>query len=300
MAWEILAGAGISAIGGLLGSNSAADAQEEAAKRALREQQRGLGIQLGLNEPQRYTGYQALGDISAEFGYDMAPWASASQLNEPTMDASAFIKALESGMSFDEINQLGRLGALNPREIEKLNKYLTPEQIQQLSAVPGSTGSGGTAPTGRGFTASPDYQFRRDEGVRDLGNSFAARGGAFSGNALRALTQFNSGLASGEYGNWFNRRAQLAGLGGQATQNAQGAVQNTTNNISGLTQAQGDARASGILGGYNSVANSVNNGLGLWMLNKGGYFGGGSSFNPSSAQNMVNTGLANWSNNWTP
>jgi hypothetical protein len=272
MGWEILAGAGISAIGGLLGSSSAADAQEEAAKRALREQQRGLGIQLGLNEPQRFAGYNALNDISAEFGYQMAPWASASQLNEPTMDASAIIRAMQRGLSFDEVNQMGRLGTLNEKEISKLTKAgLTSEQIQQLSAVPGST-QGGVPATGRGFTASPDYQFRRDEGMRDIGNSFAARGGAFSGNALRALTQFNSGLASGEYGNWFNRRAQLAGLGGQATQNAQGAVQNTTNNIGQLQQAQGDARASGILGGYNSIANSINNGLGMWMLDKGGYF----------------------------
>lgn len=267
--WEVVAGAAISGLAGALGSNSAAKAQERAAKDVLREQQRALGVQLGLNEPARYLGYNAMNDIATEFGYGMAPWASATQLNEPTMDASAIIKAMQRGLSFDEVNAMGRLGTMNAREMDKLTKYgLTAEQIQQLQAVPGSTGAGGVPATGRGFTASPDYQFRRDEGMRDLGNSFAARGGAFSGNALRALTDYNSNLASGEYGNWFNRRAALAGMGQTAVQNVGNATQNYANAASNAHQAQGDARASGILGAANSLSNSINAGLQYGILSK--------------------------------
>jgi hypothetical protein len=66
------------------------------------------------------------------------------------------------------------------------------------------------------FTASPDYNFRRSEGQRDIGSSFAARGGAASGNALRALSEFNQNLASGEFGQWWNRQAGIAGVGQSA------------------------------------------------------------------------------------
>lgn len=122
-----------------------------------------------------------------------------------------------------------------------------------------------------GFFASPDYNFRRNEGMRDIGGSFAARGGAASGNALEALANFNSNLASGEYGNWWNRQAGLldAGQGGTA-QTAQ-AGQNAANNISAGYQNIGDARASGIIGTGNAIGGAMNN----WLLYRGGYGGGG-------------------------
>jgi hypothetical protein len=273
--WAIVGGSALSAIGGVLGSNSAADAQEEASKRALREQQRTLGIQLGLLEPSRYLGHQAMGDLASLYGYGMAPYASASQLNQPTMDASAFIKAMDRGLSFDQVRQLGRLGALNEAEIAKLTKAgLTPEQIQQLSAIPGSVQGGGgqTAPGSPSlsrFWASPDYNFRRDEGMRGLEQSAAARGGAFSGNALRGLNEYNSNLASGEFGNYFNRLATLAGFGQVATGQAGNAVGNAGNNMANLNLQQGDARASGIMNGVNAITGSVNNGLNLWAILQG-------------------------------
>jgi hypothetical protein len=301
--WEIVAGAGLSALGGVLGSSSAADAQEQASKNALREQQRVLGVQLGMAEPQRYLGYNAIQDLNSLYGYGGTPYASASQLNEPTMDASAFIKAMERGLSFDEINKLGRLGTLNEAEIAKLTKAgLTAEQIQQLAAVPGSAGSGpgGAQPGQPGnmsrFFASPDYNFNRSEQLRGVEQSAAARGGAFSGNALRGYSDVASGMASREYGNYFNRLMAMAGMGQAATQQTGNAFQNYGNNASNLLQSQGDARASGILGTANSIGNAIGGGLGLW-----GYMQGQQQkFSPTGAQGMVNNGLANWSQNWRP
>lgn len=121
----------------------------------------------------------------------------------------------------------------------------------------------GRASTGNmaDFYVSPDYNFTRTEGMRGIERSAAARGGAFSGNALRGLTDYTTGLASGEFGNWWNRQAGLAqgGLGAaQATTNA-GA--NAANSISQSMQAAGDARASGILGGQNALAGGINNGF---------------------------------------
>ena len=61
-----------------------------------------------------------------------------------------------------------------------------------------------------GFFTSPGFEFVRDEGLRGIENRFSASGGALSGNALRRLTEFNSGLASQEFGNFFERNARLA------------------------------------------------------------------------------------------
>lgn len=111
------------------------------------------------------------------------------------------------------------------------------------------------------FTQSPDYTFRRDEGTRGIENSFAARGGGQSGNALRALSEFNSGLASQEYGDWWNRQAGRAGVG-QTTATQLGQLgANAAANTGNYMQNQGTARASGVLGKYGSVANGINDGF---------------------------------------
>lgn len=121
------------------------------------------------------------------------------------------------------------------------------------------------------FTTSPDYQFRRDEGTRDVNNDFAARGGALSGNALRGITDFNSNLASGEFNNFIQRRLQEAGLGGAATSQAATSAQYTGANVSNLLNQGGNARASGIIDSSNAVTGGINdlaNWYGNWRKNR--------------------------------
>lgn len=120
------------------------------------------------------------------------------------------------------------------------------------------------------FMASPDYNFRRSEGERDIGSSFAARGGAASGNALRALSEFNQNLASGEFGNWWNRTAARAGvgqttasdlgrLGANASSNISGIGQTAATNIGNSLIGGANARASGILGRGQAISDSNRN-----------------------------------------
>jgi hypothetical protein len=110
------------------------------------------------------------------------------------------------------------------------------------------------------FAASPGYEFVRNEGQRDIGNSFSARGGAASGNALRALTEFNSGLASQEYGNFWNRQAGLAGVGQTAGTNLGQFGANTAANAGNAYMNQGIARASGVLGRTNAIQTGLYDG----------------------------------------
>lgn len=108
------------------------------------------------------------------------------------------------------------------------------------------------------FMASPDYEFRRGEGMRGLERSAAARGGAFSGNALRALNQYNSNLASGEMNNWWNRNMGLVNLAGQATGNIANARAALTGQLTGSNQIKGGASAAEVGAKYNNYTGVVN------------------------------------------
>jgi hypothetical protein len=109
------------------------------------------------------------------------------------------------------------------------------------------------------FLASPDYAFRRSEGMRDIGGSFAARGGAFSGNALKALADYNSNLASGEFGNWWNRKAGVAGVGQAATNSGNTLGAYYANNAGQNMLSGANARASGIQNAAGILAGGANN-----------------------------------------
>ena len=108
------------------------------------------------------------------------------------------------------------------------------------------------------FYKDPSYDWTRSEGQRGIEQTNAARGTSRSGNALKALSEFNQNLASTQYGSWWNRQAGLAGVGQNATDATAQAGQNSTNNISNALMQQGDARASGIVGSSNAWGNALN------------------------------------------
>ncbi len=142
-------------------------------------------------------------------------------------------------------------------------------QTYQPATIGGTMNGAASGPTGlANFQASPDYEFRRNEGTRGISNSFAAGGGARSGNALRALADFNSGLASQEFTNYFNRRAALAGIGQTATNQASSLAQNTGNAIGNFMQNGANARASGIVGQTNALTGGISDVLSWWNRNR--------------------------------
>ncbi len=152
-------------------------------------------------------------------------------------------------------------------EIQRQFDITQQNQAPYLAA--GVNALGKLQDPGSNFTTSPGYQFRLQQGQNNLGNSFAARGGAFSGNALKALDDYNQGQASNEYNNWWNQQAGLAGVG-QATTNSNALLgQNASGNVANLTQQQGNNRASGILGSYGSMYGGLNDALQNWLYRQG-------------------------------
>mgnify|MGYP005988943367 CR=1 FL=1 len=109
------------------------------------------------------------------------------------------------------------------------------------------------------FEGSPGYQFRMDEGQKAIENAAAARGMLRSGGRLKAQERFAQGIASDEFGNEFNRRAAIAGIGQTATGNSANLSAALTGqaNQAGLDAAT--ARGSAFVGGANGINNAFQN-----------------------------------------
>lgn len=135
--------------------------------------------------------------------------------------------------------------------------------------------------TGADLQNEPGYQFTRDEGMRGIQGSAAARGGLYSGATLKALTKFNSGLADQTYGQAFNRDAAskdrvfgyLTGagqLGQGATASSQAMQQNSLNNISSNLIGMGNAQAAAGVARGNAWGNAINGAVSAWGRRKQG------------------------------
>jgi hypothetical protein len=152
------------------------------------------------------------------------------------------------------------------------------EQSQMAETAAAREASGGNQLAGPDYSAfyqSPDYLFRRGEGLNAVQGSAAAQGGLYSGNALRAINDFASGTAANEFGNYVNRQLALAGMGQAATTQAGNAALTTGSNVSNLLLGQGNARASGIIGQTNAITGGANDLASLYGMYRGGYFGNG-------------------------
>lgn len=155
------------------------------------------------------------------------------------------------------------------------------------------TGPGGQqgTPDYSGFYNSPDYAFAKQQGQLGIEQGANARGMNLSGNTLRDLSSFNSGLATQQYGNYYNKLMGLSQLG-QAS--AAGSAQSGTTaagQIGNTTQAIGQAQASGIVGGANAITGSLGSGVQNSLL--ANYLGKSPSAYSSSANAGTSNGVSN-------
>lgn len=114
----------------------------------------------------------------------------------------------------------------------------------------------------------PSYQFRLNEGQKQVDNSAAARGSTLSGGALKALQKYGQGMASTEFQNSYNRLAGLSTQGqnaaaGQGSASMQFGAQQGAN-----TRAAGDAYAAGTLGEANAYSGALQSGVNQYQNNQ--------------------------------
>ena len=103
------------------------------------------------------------------------------------------------------------------------------------------------------FFNSPDYKFAQQQGQAGLVNYQNAEGLGGSGAGLAAASTFNQGLATQQFGNYFNRLMGLSQLGATS---AQAGVQGA-NAAAGTLGSIGQSQASGIVGSANAIGSAA-------------------------------------------
>lgn len=161
---------------------------------------------------------------------------------------------------------IGQAGTGNTSD--GVNQGFSANQGMSPTGQPSNPAGTPGTPNYGAFFQSPDYQFRQSQGLTNIGNSFSASGGAKSGNALKALADFNSNLAAGGFNDYFKNQLALTGVGTGATNTSANAGIATGQIVGNALQNAGNARASGIAGGYNAIGaglSGVGQGLGYYL-----------------------------------
>lgn len=104
-------------------------------------------------------------------------------------------------------------------DLEAIQRMMAQRSGQAQQLLQPYTQAGETAlanmqaPSMEALQNDPGYQFRLQEGQRALERSQAARGGLYSGAALRAAQEYGQGLADQTYNDYFRRQGILANQG---------------------------------------------------------------------------------------
>lgn len=267
-----LIAAGVGAAGTIASSRaqssaarSAANASQAATDASIAEQRRQFDIAQQNQQPWLTTGTSALNQLAALYslngqGGQQQDWASYVQNNPDILQA------------FNE----GRLGNTTMAEAGRIH-YRDGGQAE------GRTAPAVTSPMDA-FTKSPDYQFRLNEQNRNLTARNSALGIQDSGAAQKAALQYSGNLASGEFNNYANRLASLAGVGQSAANQSASLGQNFANNFGNLqTQnAQNLGSSYATQGAINGNMWGNLAGIGSGLINK--YpFGGQSATAPGGS-----------------
>ncbi len=162
-------------------------------------------------------------------------------------------------------------------------------QIAELEGqISTSMEAGGGSPDYSAFYKSPGYDFRMQEGINAMDKSASAKGMLGSGGLQRELTRYGQGFASGEFNNYANRLADLAGIGSsvasntaQLGANAAGQYGNTSEGLAQTVMSGGQARAEGMIGsgnawatGIQGAAGAIGSGIQQYGANQGWWTGG--------------------------
>lgn len=320
------------AIGGAVISSKASGKAAQAGQNAANQD---AALQWGLYQqqrqdqyPYRYAGTNALNELAMRLGlgtYNPNSLATANLVdlssgvptaNQDLYNTNAayrqawdqlatqhyqqYGKAYNGDSSVEMINQALR-SALAPQIAAEQEQQTAQDAANKANPLYGSLLRNFTAAD---FQTDPGYDFRIQQGQKQIEGSAAARGGLLSGAAAKALTKYNQDFASNEYSNaynrfnndqntLYNRLSGIAGVGQQATNQVQAAGSNYGNAAGSAINYGGAARASG----YINNANSLNAGLGSLAGIAQSYrpqsnpFGSGSwstTFNPQDTSTYFN------------
>lgn len=267
-----LIAAGVGAAGTIASSNAqskaaknAANASQQATDATIAEQRRQFDIAQRNQEPYRNVGVGAIGQLASLYGL-----------------STGITPQVGTGQGFNEQSYLAanpdvaasiQQGGFGGSALNHYNEYGVNEGRTGGVATTGQVGAATPAPSGMdAFFKSPDYQFRLDEQGRALTARNAALGIQDSGAAQKAALQYSGNLASGEFNNYANRLASLAGVGQSAANQSAAQGANFANNMGSVlgNNAQNLASSYAQQGAANGQMWGQLAGIGSGLINRWG------------------------------
>ena len=305
MAWGIVASAGATLVGGMMGSNassSAADQQAQSGRDSIALQKDMFDKNIALQEPFRQNGLNASNRLQHLMGLSSgaAPTSgvpgasgglSAEQLRTELLGQYTTTAAPDPSLGINwtrdgdnqiytpqpgaqTIDENGLQAAIQAR----MTQQAQPSQQSQQQGDP-AYGSLAKSFTMADFTKDPGYEFRMAEGQKGVENSAAARGGLLSGAAMKAMQKYGQDFASNEFQNsysrfnndqttQFNRLSGMAGSG-QTAATQQGAAATQYGQRAGDTMTGiGNAQAAGTVGSANAWSNGIGGAVNNYQSNQ--------------------------------
>lgn len=288
-------------------AEKAAQVQLEATEKTIAEQRRQYDLARSDLGPYRESGYNALAALNYELGLGPRPTLGqplsfgGSAPGAAPGGSPAEIPEVVKNVEYPDRFQFLRRAmpdSLAERDLPHTTTFNVGDEpfdseIEARAYRAGMRGAasggagGAAAPQNalsgfdyKGFQASPGYEFRRDEGMKGLERAASARGLRLSGGTLKDAMRFGQGLASEEYGNFYNRLASMAGIGqtavntgaslGAGKANAIGnALMTGAANRGSAYMAAGKAQAQGILGSANALSGTFNTLAQNWPFGSG-------------------------------
>ena len=272
----VAASAIVSAGAGVYSARQASRAAGRGADAATNEQARQYDTTRADFAGQRSLGNSAMDQLARAYGFAAPSQAAAREsaqadvlMGDTYLPAGAMSDSPgnKAGSNITLNGQLiGRVvpGGANGRFIPATGVDISALRQQQVDQQAAAAPAG--QPDMGAFTESPDYRFNLAEGESAINRSLAARGRTLSGAGVKEGVRYASGMASGEFGNWFNRLSSLAGLGQAATQSTAAAGANAANNISQNHLFAGQSRANGYMQTGQAVNNAVQGGISNYLL----------------------------------
>jgi len=126
-----------------------------------------------------------------------------------------------------------------------------------------------------GFEGSPGFEFIRDEALQAVDRGASAAGLLGSGTRLKALQDRAAGLASTDFGNFFNRLLAASGQGRGAAAQKTAFTTGLSRDIGQSLSEQGQIRASSFLGKLRESRGATTD----ILKSVGGLFGAGGGGN---------------------
>jgi len=171
----------------------------------------------------------------------------------------------------------GRAAQLQYQQFQDTKDVLNPfvegasgaYQLQQAQS--GALGPEAQAAAFKGYKESPGVAWQREQGMRGLNQNLAATG-VGGGGRLKAISDYNQGLAMQDFSNQFNRLGATTGVGLNAAQALTGAGATSAAGQAQSIMAGGAARASGTLGRSAAFSSGVQSLGNIYAMNKMGAF----------------------------